>query len=149
MEDSITGPFLQIAALCEQVLEEKTGVLSLIRIVDRLQVVIPTNSMGQAASPPPYTLTVIVSMRSGTARGSHELTIRPEAPNGMKQASFAVTVLFEGEDRGVNVVLPIPIQTDIEGLYWFDVLLDDKLLTRVPMRIVHQRVSFGFPPPQQ
>lgn len=33
---SRTGPYLQAALLCERVMEEKDGVLSVIRIIDRL-----------------------------------------------------------------------------------------------------------------
>jgi len=31
-----TGPFVSVAAFCENVIEDKSGVLSLIRVVDRL-----------------------------------------------------------------------------------------------------------------
>ena len=30
-----------------------------------------------------------------------------------------------------------------EGLYWFDVLLDDTLLTRIPFRVIYQRMTTG------
>lgn len=147
MEEPIAGPYLQTAVFCEQVLEEKTGTISLIRIIDRIQVTTPPGSFGQIVLPP-VTPIAVIALKSGSARGSHQLTIRQEAPNGMKQAAVVLTVLFEGEDRGVNVILPVPVGTDVEGLHWFEVLLDDQLLTKMPLRIVHQRIGFGFPAPQ-
>ncbi len=31
----------------------------------------------------------------------------------------------------------------VEGTYWFDVLINDQLLTRVPLRVMYQRVPGG------
>ena len=48
-------------------------------------------------------------------------------------------VLFEGEDRGVSAVFQIVMPVRHEGLYWFDIVLNDtQHLTRVPLRIVYQ-----------
>ena len=50
-------------------------------------------------------------------------------------------MLFEGDDRGVNVNLNLQgFAFDLEGLYWFDITINDNLLTRVPMRINYQPV---------
>lgn len=53
------------------------------------------------------------------------------------------TVLFEGEDKGVNLVLNIATTFEHQGLYWFNVYLDDKLLTKMPLRVIYSRVTHG------
>ena len=142
------GPFLAMAAICEKVLEEKDGVLSVIRIVDR-SVVRPQLVPGVVASsgmpPTVIALTVVLSLKSGNARGSHRLSLQPETPSGLKINPVSVSVLFEGEDRGVNLVMPMQMQVTQEGLYWFDVLLDDQRLTRIPLRVVYQVVQTNQP----
>ena len=40
-----------------------------------------------------------------------------------------------GKDQGQNVILNIGLGVEMDGLYWFDVVLDDDLLTRVPLTI--------------
>ena len=54
-----------------------------------------------------------------------------------------MSVHFEGEDRGTNVIYAATLNVEQEGLYWFDVLLDDELLTRMPLRILYQRQTAG------
>ena len=55
--------------------------------------------------------------------------------------TVAPNVVFEGEDRGTNLILTLNIVVDQEGVYWFDVLLEDELLTRIPLRILYQRIG--------
>jgi hypothetical protein len=138
MEPS-TGPYVQLAAFCERVLTEQDGVNSLIRIVDRIYPLV----QAEEGSPPPtpYNLTAVIGLKSGRARGNHQLTLRPEAPSGLRLPEFSVSVLFEGEDRGINVLIPLAVPTDQEGLFWFDVLVDQQLMTRIPLRVVHRTLS--------
>jgi hypothetical protein len=41
----------------------------------------------------------------------------------------------------VNLVLNINMVVDQEGVYWFEVHLEDQLLTRIPLRILYQRIG--------
>lgn len=47
--------------------------------------------------------------------------------------------MFEGEERGVNLILNMKIEA-MEGVYWFDVSVNERLLTRVPLGLMYQRV---------
>jgi hypothetical protein len=143
-----SGPYVQIAAFCERVLEEKDGVLSLIRIIDRL-----THTATGADAPsdmPPlnYQMSLVLALKNGQARGSHDLRVVRELPSGIREESEAPTfrIPFEGEgDRGQNLVLQLQLTFPLEGLYWFDVFLDDQVLTRIPFRVVYARISQGAP----
>jgi hypothetical protein len=141
----LTGPYVQLAAFCDRVLTEQDGVNSLIRVVDRIY------SMVQAEEgslpPPPHNLTAVIGLKSGMARGNVQLSLRPEAPSGLRLPEFSVSVLLEGEDRGINVLIPLAVPTDQEGLFWFDVLVDQQLMTRMPLRVVHRKVSLGSTTP--
>ncbi len=138
-----TGPYLVVAALCEKVLQEASGVLSLIRIVDRMT--ISTQGVGAPEEMPPGTvsITAVISLKSGQARGSDSVMIRLERPSGVKTQIGTFPVFFEGEDRGSNIIFDLALFVEEQGLYWFDVLIGDRLLTRMPLRIVYQRLTVG------
>lgn len=135
-----TGPYLATAVLCENVIEDKQGVLSLIKIVDRIVANAGPNTPERM---PPMTVSLfaVIGIKSGQARGSHHLTLRQEAPSGIRKGELSVPVFLEGEDRGNNAILQLTIQTDEEGLHWFDVLFDNQLMTRIPLRLLYQRLS--------
>ena len=52
-------------------------------------------------------------------------------------------VLFEGSERGTGLVAPTTLRVDQEGLYWFDVMFEDTMVTRIPLRILYQMVAPG------
>lgn len=138
------GPYLMAALICEKVLQEPDGITTLVRVVDRVQVA-ATSTLPGVALPenmPPIavnTLTLFIGFKSGAARGTHKVGVRLEKPDGLKILTQEVDMLFEGEDRGVNLKMPLNLVLDMPGLYWFEVLLDGEFVTRVPLRIVYQR----------
>lgn len=149
------GPYVAVAAACEKVLQEQDGVLSLIRLIDRLII----NAAGPEAPdempPVPVQFTLVLVMKAGGARGRYSIHLTMEAPSGEKMAmELNLPLVMEGEDRGVNLVIPVGIAVEQEGLYWFDVYLADprvpdheeELLTRVPLRVVYQPQRFAAAP---
>lgn len=135
------GPYVQAALICEKVLTSNDGVLSLIRVIDRVTV-------GAVGTDPPaemppsnvdYTLSIM--LKSGDARGRHALKVRPEMPSGEQLPAVEVGLHLEGADRGNNVNVELKgITFNVEGLWWFDILFGDNetLLTRVPFRLIYQ-----------
>lgn len=147
--DRSDGPFLQVACLCERVLEEKDGVLSAIRIVDRItaQAQLPPGTPAPQMPPIPISLWVLVTLKAGKARGNYTLHIVPRTPVGLKMAGPSVPLLLEGDDdRGVNLRLNLNFVAPEQGIYWFDVVLNDDLLTRMPLRVIFQPLTTSLPP---
>ena len=143
------GPYVQVAAFCERVLREGDGVLSLIRIVD---VITHTEHGPDPPREMPeirYPLTIVLTLKSGRARGRHEITITPELPSGETLPAQTFTVQMEGEGRGVNVIGPVDIPYTIEGLYWFSIRFDDQILTRLPLQVRYSRTVTGQSTPAQ
>jgi hypothetical protein len=137
------GPHVQVAALCERALVENDGVLSLIRLVDVI------NHTERSANPPSemppirYPLTLVITLKSGRARGRQEVTITPELPSGETLSSNTLTVQLEGEGRGANITAPLDIPYSLEGLYWFNIRLGDHILTRIPLDVRYSRITTG------
>lgn len=133
------GPYVQVAAVVERVLHETNAVVSLIRVIDRLNINVHGDDPPAELPDGELNLTLVVMLKSGDARGRHGVTIQPELPSGQSIAKTSVDLLFEGEDRGVNLIVDLHIPSQ-EGLYWFEVMVGDRVLSRVPFRVIYQRL---------
>lgn len=137
------GPYVQVAAFCERVMEEKDGVLSLIRIVDLI------NHTESGADPPQdlpafrYPLNLVLILKPGRARGRTEILVTPELPSGEAGPPMTLPMRFDGETRGTNVIGKIDMEWTMEGLYWFNVTISGQLLTRLPVEIRYSRQVTG------
>ncbi len=140
------GPYIQMAGLCDQVIEDKTGALSLIRVIDTIT---HTEARPDAPAEMPrvtYPMKMVIMLKSGRAKGRHELKIIPELPSGEVKSPLIRSIQMEGEERGVNRIINMLFTFTMEGLYWFNVYLDDSLLTRIPLRITYNSVVTQQPP---
>jgi hypothetical protein len=133
-----TGPHLNLAVICERVLTEQDGVTSIIRVIDRIT--FGANPDGELIDPR-FPLTLFVNFKSGAALGSHDVAIEVEKPSTERTEIVKAPVRFEGQERGVNVVVQMVFEPEpeSEGLYWFDVLFNGERVTRMPLRVVFQR----------
>ena len=137
------GPFVQAACFCDMVIQDKAETLSLIRIIDTL-----TRTEGGPNPPeemPPvlHTMKLVLMLKSGKARGRYNLRIVPELPSGETKDPIIVSVHFEGEEKGQNVVSDLRFPFTQEGLYWFHVYLDEDKLTAIPFRVKYSRIVVG------
>ena len=140
------GPYIQVAAFCDRVLQEGDGVLSLIRVVDVITHTVAGQGTPEEMPPVTYPLNLVLTLKAGRARGRHELTITPELPSGEALPPVTASVRFEGEGRGTNVISKIQMEFRFEGLYWFNIRLDNRILTRLPLEVRYARMSLGGPP---
>lgn len=141
MTTNSEGPYLIAAIICEKILQEKDETISLIRMVDRI--VVTTNATGSPEAMPPVAmnLAALISFKSGSARGRYIVKWRTETPSGNRLPEQLLPILFEGDDRGVNLILSLNMIAEQEGVYWFEVLLEEQLFTRIPLRVLYQRIG--------
>lgn len=127
-----------MAVFCEKVLREADNVLSVIRVIDRFNVAGPTPEM----APTILNFTILVSFKAGFLRGKQMLAIRPKSPDGQDLPQMTFPILFEGDDdRGNALAAQTNFVANQEGLYWFDVHLNDELVTRMPLRVFYQQLQ--------
>jgi hypothetical protein len=148
-DEELQGPWLQTAVFCDRVLHEKDDVISLIRIVDRFTVT------AEGPEPPArmpaggqLNVTGMLMFKSGFARGSYPVKIVGRTPNNRPTREIELPMFLEGEDRGVNLGFQMTIQNLEEGLYWFDVMVGDRVVTRMPLRVIYQRIVRQARPPR-
>jgi hypothetical protein len=141
------GPYVSTAALCELVLHEKNEQISCIRFVDTLELTVP------ADTPDPFPLIVfqvrgLVSFKSGDFVGSKTLKIQLRNPGGkIGRPDQIYPLQFQGNEHGTNLIFQAELQTNQEGLYYFDIFLDEELATRMPLRIKVKRAKPLEPEP--
>lgn len=150
------GPYLSAALLCEKVLVEQDGVKSAVRIIDRLTRTAEGPSPPQQMEPFEYELTLLIKLKSGSARGVYPLQVRLVKPSGESPTPLTQNILFEGEDdRGVDIVGNMKIRFDQTGVYWFQIYFGEVRLTQVPFRVIYMpqvrqiRDPGGGPPPAE
>jgi hypothetical protein len=139
------GPYLTVAALCDRILQEKDGVISLIRVIDKITSS-PVGPGTPAEMPPiPVNVSLVIMLRAGDSGGNYTVTIRPEGPTmASPPTETEVPVSFSGAPgEGANLVVNIAMVATTTGLYWFSILLDGYLLTRVPLRIEYSPLRTG------
>ena len=141
-----TGPYLTVATFCEQVIEDKSGVLSLIRVVDRMN--ITTQGPTAPEQMPTTTLNwfLVLILKSGEARGSYPVKIEPELPTGVRLTPMTLSAHFEGGSRGVNIISRLDMKLEMPGVYWFRIYLGDDFLTQVPVEVIYSRIVTPEPP---
>lgn len=146
MPEESYKPQLQIATFCQSALQEINGSLSIIRLIDRHMIqgsqreMLPTN----------IETTLVIVMKSGFMRGKAMIGVQGNTPSGKQMPMIQLPVLFEGEDRGVGLIMPMNIAIDEEGLYWFDISVDGERFTRVALRVLYQQQTLQLslaPPP--
>lgn len=127
------GPYLIAAFVCERVLEEKDGVKSVVRIVDRVTHTTTSPKMEPFLLP----LTLFIGFKSGFSRGPLPFEIRFMKPSGEGFPPFKTQLNFEGdEDRGIDVVTNVTFPIEMAGLYWFEIYLAEKFMTKTPLRVI-------------
>jgi hypothetical protein len=144
MPDSSNGPWVSFAVLCEKVIEDKVGRLSLINIVDQVNYAPPQgeNVSGQI---PAVTITLIaaVGFKAGVLKGPANIKLGLMRPNGEAGPTITISALFQGDERGTNVISEMNLALNEEGLYWLEVYVADQFMTRIPLRLAYQSVVFG------
>jgi hypothetical protein len=111
---------------------------SLIRVMDRLTVPGLTDEMQ------PYALdrlSLVVILKSGEMSGKYKLRIVPHTPSGKALPPAEMPVLFERDERGIVLATPLGLVATEEGLYWFDVMIEQDVLTRIPLRVMYQKMQ--------
>jgi hypothetical protein len=135
------GPYLKAAVFVNVAIQGNDNVLSLIRVIDRLV------TQAQGASPPKEMpvvtsrMNAVIMLVSGKARGRHEVRLVREAPNGVRKDVWTGGILLEGENKGHNINLEMNETFDLEGTYWYDVLVENELMTRMPFQVLYQPMT--------
>jgi hypothetical protein len=131
------GPYVALAVFCTRIDRQTDGSTDVIGVVESLNLDSPFS--------PPMTnnslmMTAVVSVRGDTMRGAYPLAIRGHYPDGTPGTTLSQLVEFSDAQPTATIALPIQIAIGDLGEYWFDVTLDQRLLTRVRLDVTRGAV---------
>jgi hypothetical protein len=130
-DDAGMLPALRAALICEQLLTERDGVMSAIRIFSRLE--LPPGATLEA------TLLVMLANIEPVATPEHHLIVRLETSDGevLGRQQFPVAVPAEA-GASFSVVMPFRFHAPpLPTTFWMCIAFDgdDRVLTRLPLEL--------------
>jgi len=129
---------LNAALICERVLEEKDGTLSIIRIADRLAIEV-AGQLSDSDEPlvrVPGVL-VLVFKRDTENASEHRINVSGTDSSGREVLSVEAPLrIAAGAGQGFDLIVPLAFPVSGGGLYWVNVAADGQLLTRIPIEVV-------------
>jgi hypothetical protein len=132
------GPYLLAAVLCEKVLAEPDNTKSAIRMVELIKPKVLRGKLPKKMKPFQKQLDLLLRLKNGTALGNHTIEVVPTSPSGKEGPRLIHTHNFQGpEEDGIDIVAHLILNFKREGRYWFNVYLDGKVMTRVPLKVLY------------
>jgi len=133
-------PWVAAATLCENILEDKDNVMSIIRMVDLFNVPRPPEWDGKENLQ--LLLNGLLAFKSGDVKGKRIVRIYGVSPKGKRQKLHELSMDFLGGNTGVNLKLRMVFGFKTEGTHWLDVYVEKRLTTRIPITILfHELVQ--------
>jgi hypothetical protein len=144
------GPYLAAAVFCESIIEDQRRLTSALGILDGLQILIPAHAPEDFPSVTkklPVTLNILLMFKTGDSPGKHTLRLVVEQPNGKKSEMMSQEIELAPEPHSGGSVRSVAnLGIFSSGLFWIDVFLDSKRLTRMPINIDIKRAEMPFGP---
>ncbi len=139
------GPFVRVAALCEEVIEESSGARSLFRLIDgySTQYVHPDGFVHAGGA--------FVLMLSGfseqVSQGTIEISIQPT--NGEPGIETSIGFRSGGADNRTTVIMPLTgMEVRSDADFVLQAFFEGKELARVPIPVGSNGDSLHKPDPQ-
>ena len=143
------GPYLNAAFLCEKVLEQKDGVLSVIRIIDRFTYKYTVSSENPSTDVRTFkaTFAFVLILKSGENPGVTNIKIVPKKPDNSTLPPIAQTIhLDTPNNKGHNLVINSNFTFDQRGVWWFEVFINDMPRTKIPLEVIFLPQAMVQPP---
>jgi len=136
-----TGPYLAAALIAEKILREPDAA-TIVRVIDKIGISpetvkdIKDDMLG-------LPLTILLSFRSGGYIGKSELVLVQVGPSGNSMPCGLANLSFESTIDTKYMMSQVVLKWEYEGDYSFDVFLDHKLVSRIPLQIEFPRLSLA------
>jgi hypothetical protein len=138
-----SGPYLATAVFCDNILHGEDKALSAIRIIDKVTVAVPADAPPDFPSEThrlPVVVWTLIMFKSVGAPGRHEVKLVINSPGGKSQEGMTRLLDFSEEPSGgANLKIHLGIGVKSGGLFTVDVLVDGKLMTRMPLFVTVAR----------
>jgi len=117
--------------------------MSAIRIIDHVTIAIPADAPPDVPSEDKRLLAqvwALVALKRGDAAGPHEIRFVTHSPSGKSEVTAVRQILFRDEPySGANMRINFQVGIKEGGLFWVDVFVGKRLMTRMPLQITVKR----------
>jgi hypothetical protein len=137
-------PRLLVAAIFERAIKDSDNMLTMVRLIDIINVAsnapseVMTEAIAQLGAPVQGQMVLV--FKGGELESTHEVTVSAHSPKGevheFPPLTAVLSSLVPGAVPGANFIVNLQMSLKSEGTYWFEVKLDGKTLTSVPLQIV-------------
>jgi hypothetical protein len=134
-------PRLKVGALCERVLEERDGVISIIRLIDRLIITFQGKDVPKELPPGLTEVTAVMCWVSGL--GDYEAKVKVKTPDNEIIESGTLPFRLDSLESVHNQIVKMTIPIRVPGHYWFEFILNEEVRGRVPLHVIYQRKQTG------
>ncbi|HET9017367.1 MAG TPA: hypothetical protein VFN57_17330 [Thermomicrobiaceae bacterium] len=132
-------PYLLTAVLCQNAQQDQYGTFSLINVLEHL--VAGTDDPNAPEEMPPFHLdaNLVIVFASGPALGDRTVTVTAVEPDGVRLRPVNQTITLLGEDQRASIISNLSLEIAKTGVYWFDIDVNGRQVTRIPLRIGYER----------
>lgn len=131
----LSGPYLNAALLCDSILEEKDNRLSLIRILTELTVNLVAPDAPADMPTVDLPLNGIFTFNAGGRPGDYAANVMLIDPRGNRRLGVESTLTFKHDHHTLNLIVRGGFKATMPGLYWVQVTLAGRELTRLPLLV--------------
>jgi len=121
--------------VCEQVIIAKDNTASAIRIVDTIT--LPSAAERKQGEGLEFGLHLLIIVKKGDSQGQFDLLLVCTDPNGNKVpvGLAAAQDIQGGPETGTTSISPLRLPWGGEGLYWIELLANNSLIARTPVKV--------------
>jgi hypothetical protein len=133
--DGLSGPYLNAALLCDEVLEEKSGRLSLIRLITEVTVNLAADDPPTEMPAIDIPLTGLLAFNAGEQPGTYAVALVMQDPDGGKRRGPDLALELKHDHHTMNLIVKATLGANVPGVYWVLVLLNEREVTRLPLLV--------------
>ncbi len=136
--------YVAAALFCENIIEDKEGVNTIVRIVDKVFVKSsrPFEEFVHSESTPLLQIMAFVSIKTATKQ-KLRLRVSIQTPSGKVGFETRKELESRPDWGGATLKMQIAIKVREEGAHWLSLYNNKELLTQMPLTVVYQQVSLA------
>ena len=134
---------LAMAVFCEKTLEEKDGVLTLVRVIDRIIQRVEGAVIPETMPQVTFNMRAVITFKAAETPGKHTVKLVPRDPDGEIGQESEYPIVLGEKGKASTLIIGVRFEAKKEGIYWFDVFLDKELVTKMPLRVDYVQVASG------
>lgn len=146
MGSVLSGPIVQVACLCEKVLREGDGTISVIRAIDTWTLENNESSAQQQMPSFEIFLHYLVLVKAGDAKGRFSYVVEFESPSGEVKVLGKIDASFTGgPNEGASLDFGLKLAIELEGLHWINLYEEvpnvpdyRKPIGRSPLQVIYR-----------